>query len=112
MQLVALLASAGRPLSVGEMTDHDDIREAVRRRYAEAVTRLASGGAIADVVADPDLDPGTRADMEAWTGCIAGALTEHELCRDLAAAGFSDVEITETHRVRPGAGAAIIRVRR
>jgi arsenite methyltransferase len=50
--------------------------------------------------------------MQAWTGCIAGALTRDEYERHLAAAGFGDVEITETHRVHEHAGSAIVRARR
>ena len=40
----------------------------------------------------------TRRDEELWTGCIAGALTG-AVHRLLEAAGFTDVEILETHRV-------------
>jgi hypothetical protein len=54
----------------------------------------------------------TRADMAAWTGCIAGALTETEFRHALAAAGLEDVEIRETHRVHEHAAAAIIRARK
>ena len=44
----------------------------------EAARVLRPGGrfAVSDVIADPDMDEQTRADMAAWTGCIAGALTE------------------------------------
>ena len=47
---------------------------------AEAARVLRPGGrfAVSDVIADPDMDDATRADMAAWTGCIAGALTEPE----------------------------------
>jgi SAM-dependent methyltransferase len=47
---------------------------------AEAARVLRPGGrfAVSDVIADPDMDAATRADMAAYTGCIAGALTEHE----------------------------------
>jgi ubiquinone/menaquinone biosynthesis C-methylase UbiE len=78
---------------------------------AEAARVLRPGGrfAVSDVIADPDMDEGTRADMAAWTGCIAGALTETEFRDCLAAAGLQDVEIRETHRVHEHAGAAIIR---
>ena len=34
-----------------------------------------------------------------WTGCIAGALTEHEFADALTAAGLTDIEIRPTHRV-------------
>ena len=47
---------------------------------AEAARVLRPGGrfAVSDVIADPDMDERTKADMGAWTGCIAGALTETE----------------------------------
>jgi hypothetical protein len=68
--------------------------------------------AVSDVIADPDMDDATRADMAAWTGCIGGALTEAEFRASLAAAGLEDVEIRETHRVYEHAAAAIIRARK
>ncbi|HJS95872.1 MAG TPA: arsenite methyltransferase [Solirubrobacteraceae bacterium] len=80
----------------------------------EAARVLRPGGrfAVSDVVADPGMDEQTRADMAAWTGCIAGALTETEFRAALAAAGLEDVEIRETHRVHEHAAAAIIRARK
>ena len=77
----------------------------------EAARVLKPGGrfAISDVIADPDMDDATKADMAAWTGCIAGALTERDFRDALAAAGLVDVEIRETHRVHEHAAAAIIR---
>lgn len=78
---------------------------------AEAARVLRPGGRLAfsDVIADEDMDETTRADMAAWTGCIAGALTHSELNRALIAAGFTDIEIRPTHRVHSHAQAAIIR---
>src|SRR5215218_9876502 len=78
---------------------------------AEASRVLRPGGrfAVSDVIADEGMDDATRADMAQWTGCIAGALTEPEFERGLAAAGFSAIEITETHRVHEHAASAIIR---
>jgi arsenite methyltransferase len=80
----------------------------------EAARVLRPGGrfAISDVIADPDMDDATRADMAQWTGCIAGALTRHEFEEALAAAGLVDVEINETHRVHEHASSAIIRARK
>jgi ubiquinone/menaquinone biosynthesis C-methylase UbiE len=84
------------------------------RVLAEAARVLKPGGrfAVSDVIADPDMDEATRADMAAWTGCIAGALTESEFRETLASAGLDDVEINETHRVHQHAAAAIIRARK
>src|SRR5205085_2702944 len=77
----------------------------------EAARVLKPGGrfAVSDVIADPDMDNETRADMAAWTGCIAGALTAAEFRAALGSAGFEEIEIRETHRVHEHAGAAIIR---
>ena len=75
---------------------------------------LRPGGrfAVSDVVADPDIDAATRADVAAWTGCIAGALTRAEFEHALAEAGLVDTEIRETHRVHEHAAAAIVRARK
>ena len=80
----------------------------------EAARVLKPGGrfAVSDVIADPDMDEATRADMAAWTGCIAGALTYAEFVDALTAAGLIAVEIIETHRVHEHAASAIIRARK
>jgi SAM-dependent methyltransferase len=85
-----------------------------RTVLAEAARVLKPGGrfAVSDVIADPDMDEATRADMREWTGCIAGALTHVEFQDELARAGFTDVEITETHRVHEHASSAIVRARK
>jgi ubiquinone/menaquinone biosynthesis C-methylase UbiE len=81
---------------------------------AEAARVLKPGGrfAVSDVIADPGMDDRTRADMTAWTGCIAGALTEAEFRAALENAGLEEIEIRETHRVHEHAGAAIIRAQK
>jgi arsenite methyltransferase len=82
--------------------------------FAEAARVLRPGGrfAVSDVIAGPDMDEATRADLAAYTGCIAGALTEQEFRDGLQAAGFADVEIRQTHRVHEHATSAIIRARK
>ena len=82
---------------------------------AETARVLRPGGrfAVSDVIADPDMDEATRADMQQWTGCIAGALTRERVragaSRD---AGLIDIEIRETHRVHEHASSAIVRARK
>lgn len=76
---------------------------------AARVTRPGGRFAVSDVLADEDMGAATRADVAAWTGCIAGALTEREYRDLLVAAGWAEVEVRVTHRVHSHAAAAIIR---
>jgi arsenite methyltransferase len=81
-------------------------------REAGRVLRPGGRFAVSDVIADPGMDAATRADMQAWTGCIAGALTRDEFAAALRDAGLVDIEIRETHRVHEHAASAIIRARK
>ncbi len=81
-------------------------------REASRVLRPGGRFAIADVIADEDMDEETRRDMREWTGCIAGALTEAQFRTALEQAGFDEVEIVETHRVHESAASAIVRARK
>ena len=84
-----------------------------RTVLAEAARVLRPGGrfAVSDVIADPDMDAATRADMQQWTGCVAGALTRDEFEQALSDAGMTGIEIRETHRVHEHASSAIVRAR-
>jgi SAM-dependent methyltransferase len=84
------------------------------KTIAEAARVLRPGGrfAISDVIADPGMSDETKADIAAWTGCIAGALTESEFREILTAAGFDGIEIRPTHQVHEHASSAIIRAHR
>jgi arsenite methyltransferase len=75
---------------------------------------LRAGGrlAIADVVALAPMPAAMRADVAAYTGCVAGAASVDELRAALAGAGFTDVAITVREESRavirdwwPGSGA-------
>ena len=64
----------------------------------EAYRVLAPGGrfAVSDVVFLGHFPQQIRADLEAWAGCIAGALEEDTYRRLLSEAGFVDIDIEVT----------------
>lgn len=66
----------------------------------EAFRVLRPGGrfAVSDVVVEGDLPPAVRADMEAYVGCVAGALEAGEYRAKLAASGFTEVGMEPTRR--------------
>jgi SAM-dependent methyltransferase len=66
--------------------------------FREALRVLRPGGlfAVSDIVVRGELDEQIRANMEAWAGCVAGALEERVYLDELAAAGFVDASIEVT----------------
>jgi arsenite methyltransferase len=70
-------------------------------REAHRVLKPGGRFAVSDVVSQGELPADLRQDMEAWVGCIAGALEEQEYRRLLADAGFTDIEIQVTRVYDP-----------
>ncbi|MCX6359482.1 MAG: arsenite methyltransferase [Armatimonadetes bacterium] len=66
----------------------------------EAYRVLKPGGrfAVSDVVVDGRLPEAIRRDMEAYVGCVAGAMERQEYLDRLAAAGFVGATIEPTRR--------------
>ena len=70
-------------------------------REAYRVLRRGGRFAVSDVVAQGELPADLRSDMEAWVGCVAGALEEGEYRRLLTDAGFRDIELQVTRTYDP-----------
>ncbi len=70
------------------------------RVFDEAYRVLRPGGrfAVADIVAEGDLPEEVRSSLEAYAGCVAGALTLEEYEAGLRSAGFEDVSIEPLRR--------------
>ncbi|MGA8038066.1 MAG: arsenite methyltransferase [Candidatus Acidiferrales bacterium] len=64
----------------------------------EAFRVLKPGGrfAVSDVVTRGEMLPEIRKNVLLWVGCIAGALEESDYRAQLAAAGFTDIDIEPT----------------
>jgi SAM-dependent methyltransferase len=64
--------------------------------FGEAYRVLKPGGrmSISDMVVDGDLPASIRKSLDAWAGCIAGALDETVYLDKIRAAGFERVEVT------------------
>lgn len=82
--------------------------------FAEMHRVLAPGGrlAISDTVADGVVPAHLRADPDAWDGCLAGALTREAYRDHLAAAGFVEVTLTDSHPIDATFTSVIVRARR
>jgi len=79
--------------------------------FREAHRVLVPGGqfAVSDIVAVRPLTDEERADLAAWAGCLAGAITAGEYATGLTAAGFHGIEVIPTQRAGLRAVAAVIR---
>lgn len=66
--------------------------------FREIFRVLRPGGrvAVSDIVTTKPLPEGIRKNLLAWSGCIAGALTDDEYISKLKEAGFGDVEVVVT----------------
>jgi SAM-dependent methyltransferase len=74
-----------------------------RRVIGEAFRVLRPGGrfAVSDIVVRGPMPDPVRKSMEAWTGCLAGALEETEYISLLEGAGFEDINLEATRVFRP-----------
>lgn len=63
--------------------------------FRESYRVLKNGGvfAVADVTLPKEIPDEARRDMDSWSNCIAGALTDSEYSRLLREAGFQDISI-------------------
>ncbi|MEO8972760.1 MAG: arsenite methyltransferase [Ktedonobacteraceae bacterium] len=66
----------------------------------EAYRVLVPGGrfAVSDVVFQGHIPEAIRGDLEAWAGCIAGAMEEETYRKLLHESGFMDIEVEVTRR--------------
>src|SRR2546421_1771861 len=71
-----------------------------RQVLREAFRVLVPGGrfAVSDIVFQGQIPPIIRAHLEAWAGCVAGALEEETYRQLLAEAGFTAIEVEVTRR--------------
>ncbi|NOZ04830.1 MAG: arsenite methyltransferase [Chloroflexi bacterium] len=63
--------------------------------FSEAFRVLKPGGrlAVSDIVTQGDIPEPVRQSLEAWVGCIAGALDEEVYLQKIRDAGFTDVRV-------------------
>ena len=67
--------------------------------FAEAFRVLRPGGrlAVSDLVLARDLPPQVRNQVEAYLGCVAGAMRREDYLAAIRAAGFASVEVVAEH---------------
>jgi len=69
--------------------------------FGEAYRVLRPGGrmSVSDIVIDGDLPQAIRGRLDAWAGCVAGALDESVYLGKIRAAGFEGVEVASRNYV-------------
>jgi arsenite methyltransferase len=81
-----------------------------RKVLAEAFRVLKPGGrfAVSDIVTRGELPAVVRDSMELWSGCVAGALDEHEFVELLAQSGFESPSVEPTRIYTAEDGVALL----
>jgi arsenite methyltransferase len=81
-----------------------------RKVLSEAFRVLRPGGrfAVSDIVTRGELPDDVRRSMELWSGCVAGALDEHEFLSLLREVGFENASIEPTRVYTAADGAALL----
>jgi arsenite methyltransferase len=75
--------------------------------FGEAYRVLRPGGriSVSDIVIDGELPRVIRSRLDAWAGCVAGALDEGDYLDRIRAAGFEAVEVISREYVKISADA-------
>ncbi len=70
--------------------------------FGEAYRVLRPGGrmSVSDIVVHGDLPPSIRNRLDAWAGCVSGALDESDYLGKIRAAGFAGVEVQSREFVK------------